>query len=50
MAALERLPGAAERLVVFEGCDLNVKGSYDDAMVGCDYVMHTASPFYLNVE
>jgi hypothetical protein len=50
MASLEGLPGANERLVTFEGCDLNVAGSYDAAMAGCDYVLHTASPFYLNVE
>jgi hypothetical protein len=50
LGPLTRLPGAAERLKVFEGCDLTVPGSFDAAVQGCDCVMHTASPFALNVK
>lgn len=46
---LRSLPGAAGRLRFFEGCDLTVPGSFDAAVAGCDYVMHMASPFTLNV-
>jgi hypothetical protein len=48
-AHLEALPGARERLVFFERCDLTAPGSFDAAVEGCDYVMHTASPFMLGV-
>ncbi len=43
------LPGAAERLELVEA-DLLAAGSYDQAVEGCDYVMHTASPYKINVE
>jgi nucleoside-diphosphate-sugar epimerase len=48
-AHLEMLPGARDRLFVFERCDLTVPGSFDAAVAGCDCVMHTASPFSLGV-
>ena len=38
------LPGAAERLELVQA-DLLAAGSYDRAFEGCDYVMHTASPY-----
>ncbi len=38
------LPGAAERLELVQA-DLLAAGSYDRAVEGCDYVMHTASPY-----
>ncbi len=38
------LPSAAERLELVEA-DLLTAGSYDKAVEGCDYVMHTASPY-----
>ena len=44
---LRRLPGAAERLRIFAGCDLMVDGSFDAAIEGCDAVLHTASPFFM---
>ena len=36
---LKAMPGAAERLKVFGGCDLMVAGSYDASMVGCATVI-----------
>lgn len=36
-------------LSIWEG-DLLKFGSYDEAAKGCEYVMHTASPFFLNFE
>ena len=45
-AHLLKLPGAAERLKIFPGCDLLKIGSFGNAMDGCDAVFHTASPFY----
>jgi dihydroflavonol-4-reductase len=44
---LTKLPGAAERLTIFEGCDLQEKGSFDEAIRGCRAVLHTASPFFM---
>ena len=41
--------GPGGRLVLFEGCDLLAPGSFDAAVAGCDYVIHMASPFALNV-
>jgi len=41
--------GATERLRFFGG-DLNVDGSFDEAIDGCDYVLHTASPYVLTAE
>ena len=43
---LKALPGAAERLTIVPGCDLQVAGSFDAAIAGCDAVLHTASPFF----
>ena len=43
---LKALPGAAERLTIVAGCDLQVPGSFDAAIDGCDAVLHTASPFF----
>ncbi len=43
------LPGAAERLELVQA-DLLAAGSYDRAVEGCDYVMHTASPYVINVK
>lgn len=43
------LPGAAEHLELVEA-DLLAPGSYDKAVEGCDYVMHTASPYEINVK
>lgn len=48
-AFLKALPGG-ERLEVFDGCDLLAPRSFDAAVAGCDAVMHTASPFALNVK
>ena len=45
VAALKALPGAADRLVLFKG-DLLVPGAFDEAVQGCRYVIHTASPFF----
>lgn len=42
------LPGAAERLELVNA-DLLAKGSFDRAVAGCEYVIHTASPFEFNV-
>ncbi|NTV98997.1 MAG: SDR family oxidoreductase [Chlorobiaceae bacterium] len=42
------LPGAAERLELVNA-DLLAKGSFDAAVAGCEYVIHTASPFEFNV-
>jgi len=48
-AHLTNLPGVNERLEPFEA-DLLDNGAYDDAIVECEYVMHTASPYVLDVE
>ncbi|NTW55993.1 MAG: aldehyde reductase [Chlorobiaceae bacterium] len=42
------LPGAAERLELVNA-DLLLEGSFDKAVEGCEYVIHTASPFEINV-
>ena len=44
---LKAMPGAAERLKFFGGCDLMVAGSYDASMAGCATVIHVASPFFM---
>ncbi len=46
---LGALPGAAERLELVEA-DLVHEGAFDEAIQGCEYVMHTASPYILDVE
>jgi dihydroflavonol-4-reductase len=43
------LPGAAERLELVKA-DLLAAGSYNGAIKGCDYVMHTASPYKMNIK
>eukprot|EP00198_Chlamydomonas_reinhardtii_P013020 XP_001702357.1 heme peroxidase-related protein [Chlamydomonas reinhardtii] len=48
VAPLKALPGAAERLKLFKA-DLLSEGSFDGAVSGCEYVLHTASPFSMNV-
>jgi nucleoside-diphosphate-sugar epimerase len=47
-AHLTALPGAADRLTLFKA-DLTDASSFDDAISGCKYVFHVASPFSLNV-
>lgn len=49
LAHLRALPGAAERLELVEA-DLMKAGSFDGAVAGCAYVMHTASPYVLNAK
>lgn len=48
-AFLTSLPGASERLELFEA-DLEAAGSFDAAIAGCDVVIHTASPYVIDVE
>ncbi|KAG2451351.1 hypothetical protein HYH02_003955 [Chlamydomonas schloesseri] len=48
VAHLTSLPGAAERLKLFKA-DLLSEGSFDEPVRGCDYVIHTASPFIMDV-
>jgi len=48
-AYLTSLPGAAERLELLPG-DLLIEGSYDLAIAGCDTVIHSASPYVLDVK
>ncbi|MEI7748010.1 MAG: NAD-dependent epimerase/dehydratase family protein [Chlorobiaceae bacterium] len=43
------LPGAKERLELVIA-DLLVAGAYDRVIEGCEYVMHTASPYKINVK
>jgi dihydroflavonol-4-reductase len=45
---LTALPGAAERLELVKGDLLDAKG-WDAAVAGCEYVMHTASPYAIEV-
>lgn len=45
---LTGLPGADERLKLFKA-DLLDEGSFDAAFAGCDAVIHTASPYIINV-
>lgn len=46
---LTALPGAPERLDLFEA-DLLDPGAFDEAVTGCEYVMHTASPFIIEFD
>jgi len=46
---LTNLTGAAERLELVEA-DLLDAGAYDEAVTGCEYVMHVASPYVLDVD
>ena len=43
------LPGAKERLELVKA-DLLAAGAYDRVIEGCEYVMHTASPYKINVK
>jgi cinnamoyl-CoA reductase len=45
-AFLNSIPGADTRLKIFSGVDLLSPGSYEEAMAGCNFVLHTASPFF----
>lgn len=47
---LSKLPGAHERLKIFAGVDLLSPGAYEEAMTGCESVLHTASPFFIGSE
>jgi dihydroflavonol-4-reductase len=46
---LFELPGAAERLELVSA-DLNPPRGFDEAVAGCEYVLHTASPYALDVK
>ncbi|HJL18955.1 MAG TPA: aldehyde reductase [Sandaracinaceae bacterium LLY-WYZ-13_1] len=46
---LTSLPGAAERLELVEA-ELTTEGSFDEAVKGCRVVIHTASPYVIDVE
>jgi dihydroflavonol-4-reductase len=46
---LTRLPGAAERLELLAADLLDAEG-WDAAVAGCEYVMHTASPYQIDVK
>ena len=46
---LTSLPGAAERLELVQA-ELLTEGSYDEAIAGYEYVIHTASPYVLDVK
>jgi nucleoside-diphosphate-sugar epimerase len=48
IAHLKSLPGAADRLTFYKA-DLLTDGAFDAAIKGCDYVIHTASPFISKV-
>jgi dihydroflavonol-4-reductase len=48
-AHLQKLPGASERLELFEA-DLLTEGAFDKAFQGTEFVFHTASPFSMNVK
>jgi len=45
---LTSLTGAAERLELMQA-ELLTEGSYDEAIAGCEYIIHTASPYVLHV-
>lgn len=49
LAPLRRLDGATERLELVEA-DLTTPGAFDTAVLDCDVVMHTASPYVLTVK
>ncbi|MDX1469822.1 MAG: aldehyde reductase [Acidimicrobiia bacterium] len=48
-AVLNSLDGAKERLTLHKA-DLTEPGSFEEAAAGCEYVMHVASPYVVNVE
>jgi dihydroflavonol-4-reductase len=47
-AHLTALPGALDRLELV-GADLLTPHAFDEAVAGCEYVLHTASPYQLDV-
>lgn len=49
LAHLRRLPGAAERLELVEA-DLMTPHAFDQHVQGARWVMHTASPFFMDVK
>jgi dihydroflavonol-4-reductase len=49
LAFLTSLPGASERLELV-GADLLDPRGWDAAVAGCEYVMHTASPYQIDVK
>jgi dihydroflavonol-4-reductase len=49
LAHLRALPGASERLTLVEA-DLLGPRAFDDVVQGCEMVMHTASPYALDVK
>jgi hypothetical protein len=42
------MPGASQRLKLFKA-DLLTDGAFDEAIADCDVVIHTASPYQLDV-
>ena len=46
---LTSLSGAAGRLELVQA-ELLTEGSYDEAIAGCEYIIHTASPYVLDVK
>jgi dihydroflavonol-4-reductase len=46
---LTSLPGAAKGLELVQA-ELLTEGSYDEAIAGCEYVIHTASPYVIDVK
>ena len=46
---LDELPGANVLLELVQA-DLLTEGSFDEIIEGCDYVLHTASPYFVNVK
>jgi nucleoside-diphosphate-sugar epimerase len=47
---LLQLDHASERLTIFPGVDLLVEGAFEEAMTGCECVLHTASPYFVGSE
>jgi len=47
---LRDLPGAAERLELVDADLLGPIGTFDAAVQGCTFVLHTASPFFVDVK
>ena len=46
---LTELPGASERLELVTA-NLNEPDSFGPAVAGCEYVLHTASPYVIDVK
>ena len=43
---LDQIANNCDGIIRFFESDLLVEGSYDEAMKGCQIVVHTASPFF----